>query len=204
MGLSDIKVGDSVAVNGACLTVVKHGKKSFGVDVSRETLRCTAGLDRPGEVNLEKALRLSDRLDGHLVLGHVDGVGKVVHFEAVGKNRLLRVRAPSGLARYIARKGSIAVQGVSLTVNAVRGSEFEVNLIPHTLAVTTLKHLRVGDRVNLEVDPLARYAERLLRRYAVQPAARPHAPQMAFSPPDIEPRRALAPRPEFPPELPIC
>ncbi len=162
LGLGDLKVGGSVAVNGACLTVVKHGKKSFGVDVSRETLRCTVGLDRPGEVNLEKALRLSDRLDGHLVLGHVDGVGKVVHFEAVGKNRLLRVRAPSGLARYIARKGSIAVQGVSLTVNAVRGSEFEVNLIPHTLAVTTLKHLQVGDGVNLEADPLARYAERLL------------------------------------------
>jgi riboflavin synthase len=162
LGLGDLKVGGSVAVNGACLTVVKRGKKSFGVDVSRETLRCTAGLDRPGEVNLEKALRLSDRLDGHLVLGHVDGVGKVVRFEAVGKNRLLRVRAPSGLARYIARKGSIAVQGVSLTVNAVRGSEFEVNLIPHTLAVTTLKHLQVGDGVNLEADPLARYAERLL------------------------------------------
>jgi riboflavin synthase len=162
LGLGDLKIGGSVAVNGVCLTVVKHGKKSFGVDVSRETLRCTAGLDRPGEVNLEKALRLSDRLDGHLVLGHVDGVGKVVHFEAVGKNRLLRVRAPSGLARYIARKGSIAVQGVSLTVNAVRGSEFEVNLIPHTLAVTTLKHLQVGDGVNLEADPLARYAERLL------------------------------------------
>ncbi len=162
LGLSDVKVGDSIAVNGVCLTVVKRGGKSFGVDVSRETLRCTAGLDKSGEVNLEKALRLSDRLDGHLVLGHVDGVGKVVHFEAVGKNRLLRVRAPSGLARYIARKGSIAVQGVSLTVNAVRGSEFEVNLIPHTLAVTTLKHLQVGDGVNLEADPLARYAERLL------------------------------------------
>ena len=162
LGLGDLKVGDSVAVNGACLTVVKRGKKSFGVDVSRETLRCTAGLDKSGEVNLEKPLRLSDRLDGHLVLGHVDGVGKVVRFEALGKNRLLRVRAPAGLARYIARKGSIAVHGVSLTVNAVRGTEFEVNLIPHTLAVTTLKHLRMGDCVNLEVDPLARYAERLL------------------------------------------
>ena len=164
LGLSDVKVGDSIAVNGVCLTVVKRGGKSFGVDVSRETLRCTAGLDKSGEVNLEKALRLSDRLDGHLVLGHVDGVGKVVRFEALGKNRLLRVRAPAGLARYIARKGSIAVHGVSLTVNAVRGAEFEINLIPHTLAVTTLKGLRTGDRVNLEMDPLARYAERLLRR----------------------------------------
>ncbi|TMG76838.1 MAG: riboflavin synthase [Betaproteobacteria bacterium] len=164
LGLSDVKVGDSVAVNGACLTVVKRGKKSFDVDVSRETLRCTAGLDKPGEVNLERALRLSGRLDGHLVSGHVDGAGKVTRFDAAGGSRLLRVRAPAGLARYIARKGSIAVHGVSLTVNAVRGAEFEVNLIPHTLAATTLRHLRVGDRVNLEVDPLARYAERLLRR----------------------------------------
>jgi len=162
LGLSDLKVGDSVAVNGACLTVVKRGKKNFSVDVSRETLRCTAGLDKSGEVNLEKALRLSDRLDGHLVLGHVDGVGKIVRFETVGKSRLLGVRAPADLARYIARKGSITVHGVSLTVNAVKGAEFEVNLIPHTLAATTLKDLRTGDRVNLEVDPLARYAERLL------------------------------------------
>ncbi len=162
LGLGDLNVGDSIAVNGACLTVVKRGRKSFGVDVSLETLRCTAGLDKSGEVNLEKALRLSDRLDGHLVLGHVDGVGKVVRFEAVGKSRLLGVRAPADLARYIARKGSITVHGVSLTVNAVKGVEFEVNLIPHTLAATTLKDLRMGDRINLEVDPLARYAERLL------------------------------------------
>ena len=164
LGLRDVKAGDSIAVNGACLTVVTRGKKGFSVDVSRETLRCTAGLDREGEVNLEKALRLSDRLDGHLVLGHVDGVGKVTKVERRGGNRLLRVRAPRSLERYIARKGSIAVSGVSLTVNAVRGAEFDVNLIPHTLAVTTLKDLRAGDRVNLEVDPLARYAERLLRR----------------------------------------
>jgi riboflavin synthase len=164
LALGDVSVGDSIAVNGACLTVVKRAKQGFSVDVSRETLRCTAGLDRAGEVNLEKALRLSDRLDGHLVLGHVDGVGKVTKVERVGANRMLRVRAPASLRRYIARKGSIAVQGVSLTVNAVQGAEFEVNLIPHTLAVTTLKGLRVGDGVNLEVDPLARYAERLLRR----------------------------------------
>lgn len=164
LGLSDVAVGDSISVNGACLTVIKRTKKSFSVDVSRETLHCTAGLDRAGEVNLEKALRLSDRLDGHLVLGHVDGVGKVTKVERLGANRLLRVRSPASLSRYIARKGSIAVQGVSLTVNAVRGSVFEVNLIPHTLAVTTLKDLRAGDRVNLEVDPLARYAERLIRR----------------------------------------
>jgi riboflavin synthase len=164
LGLRDVTTGDSIAVNGACLTVVRAGKRSFSVDVSRETLRVTAGLDRAREVNLEKALRLSDKLDGHLVLGHVDGVGKVTKVERRGSNRLLRVRAPASLSRYIARKGSIAVDGVSLTVNAVRGAEFEVNLIPHTLVVTTLRDLGVGDRVNLEVDPLARYAERLLRR----------------------------------------
>jgi len=162
LGLSDVKVGDSIAVSGVCLTVVMRGKKTFSVDVSRETLRCTAGLEQPGDVNLEKALRLSDRLDGHFVFGHVDGVGRVTCFEHAGASRLLRVRVPAGLARYIARKGSVTVHGVSLTVNAVRGTEFEVNLIPHTLAATTLKHLRGGDRVNLEVDPLARYAERLL------------------------------------------
>jgi len=162
--LRDVAIGDSIALNGVCLTVVARARKGFGVDVSRETLRCTAGLDEPGEINLEKALRMSDRLGGHLVSGHVDGVGKVTHLGRAGADRLLRVRAPRGLARYIARKGSIAVHGVSLTVNVVRGAEFEVNLIPHTLAVTTLKRLRTGDRVNLEVDPLARYAERLLRR----------------------------------------
>lgn len=164
LGLRDVAIGDSIAVNGACLTVVARARKALGVDVSRETLRCTVGLDQPGEVNLEKALRISDRLGGHLVSGHVDGVGSVVRIERAGANRILGIRAPRGLARYIARKGSIAVQGVSLTVNAVRGTEFETNLIPHTLAVTTLGHLRVGDRVNLEVDLLARYAERLLRR----------------------------------------
>jgi len=162
--LRDVAAGDSIAVNGVCLTVVARARKSFRVDVSRETLRCTVGLDEPGEINLEKALRMSDRLGGHFVSGHVDGVGKVTHLGRVGADRLLRVRAPRGLARYIARKGSIAVHGVSLTVNAVRGAEFEVNLIPHTLAGTTLEGLRPGDRVNLEVDPLARYAERLLRR----------------------------------------
>jgi riboflavin synthase len=164
MRFRDVAIGDSIAVNGACLTVVARSRKSCSVDVSRETLRCTAGLDGPGEVNLEKALRLSDRLGGHFVLGHVDGVGKVARIEPAGANRILAIRAPRGLVRYIARKGSIAVHGVSLTVNAVRGAEFEVNLIPHTLRVTTLGSLRVGGLVNLEVDPLARYAERLVRR----------------------------------------
>src|SRR6266480_3357571 len=152
--LRDVAIGDSIAVNGVCLTVVARARKGFGVDVSRETLRCTVGLDEPGEINLEKALRMSDRLGGHLVSGHVDGVGKVTRLREAGADRLLRVRAPRGLARYIARKGSIAVHGV----------KFEVNLVPRTLAVTALGRLRPRDRVHLEVDPLARYAERLRRR----------------------------------------
>ncbi|MGC2518649.1 MAG: riboflavin synthase [Burkholderiales bacterium] len=162
--MEDVSAGDSIAVNGACLTVVATTASGFDVDVSQETLRCTAGLSEPGEVNLEKALRLADRLDGHLVAGHVDGVGEVVRFDPAGESRLLRVRAPAELARYIARKGSITVQGVSLTVNAAEGGEFEVNLIPHTLAATSLKHLKRGGRVNLEVDLLARYVGRLLGR----------------------------------------
>jgi len=162
--LRDVAVGDSIAVDGVCLTVVARGKHRFSVDVSGETLRCTTGLDRAGAVNLEKSLRFSDRLGGHLVSGHVDGVGKVTRFVPADASRLLRVRAPRALTRYIARKGSIAVNGVSLTVNAVKSAEFEVNLIPHTLAATALKDLRAGSRVNLEVDMLARYAERLLRR----------------------------------------
>jgi riboflavin synthase len=164
LGLGGVAIGDSIAVSGVCLTVVRRAGRSFSVDVSRETLRCTAGLDRRGEVNLEKAMRLSDRLDGHFVAGHVDGVGKVLRVKRAGGSRVLRMRAPAALARYIARKGSVAMDGVSLTVNAAKGAEFEVNLIPHTLAATTLRRLRPGDRVNLEVDLIARYAERLLRR----------------------------------------
>jgi riboflavin synthase len=159
---SDVAIGDSIAVNGCCLTVVALAGRHFDVDVSQETIDCTVGLGAPGEVNLEKSLRLADRLGGHLVSGHVDGVGEVLAFEPVGESHRLVVRAPAELAKYIARKGSIAVQGVSLTVNRVDGREFEINLIPHTLAVTTLKHLAPGARVNLEVDLLARYAERLL------------------------------------------
>ena len=162
LGLDDVAIGDSICVNGVCLTVIAKSTSSFEVDVSAETLHCSAGLDQPGEVNLEKALRLSDRLGGHLVSGHVDGVGEVVAFEPVGESHRLVVRAPAELARYIARKGSITVQGVSLTVNTVNGPEFEINLIPHTLQVTTLRHLKPGSRVNLEVDLLARYIERLL------------------------------------------
>ena len=162
LGLDDVAIGDSICVNGVCLTVVAKTTSSFDVDVSAETLHCTAGLDKVGEVNLEKALRLSDRLGGHLVSGHVDGVGEVVVFEPVGESHRLVVRAPAELAKYIARKGSVTVQGVSLTVNTVNGPEFEINLIPHTVQVTTLKHLKPGSRVNLEVDLIARYIERLL------------------------------------------
>lgn len=162
LGMDDVAIGDSIAVNGVCLTVVVKGATSFEADVSAETLACTVGIDAAGEVNLEKALRLSDRLGGHIVSGHVDGVGEVVKFEPAGESMLLRIRAPDALARYIARKGSIAIQGVSLTVNNVDGPEFEINLIPHTVSVTTLKHLKPGSRVNLEVDMIARYVERML------------------------------------------
>lgn len=162
LDLSDVAIGDSIAVNGVCLTVVEKGPTHFSVDVSRETFACTVGF-APGEsVNLEKALRLSDRLGGHLVSGHVDGVGEVVRAERAGDSLCLDIRAPKGLERYLATKGSVAVNGVSLTVNRVRGGEFSINLIPHTLEATTLKNLKPGDRVNLEVDMLARYAERLL------------------------------------------
>ena len=159
----DIAVGDSVALNGCCLTVVAIDGPTLRFDVSAETLRCTAGLDARGAVNLEKALRLSDRLGGHLMSGHVDGVGVVEQVTAVAEEGsvLLYVAAPGELARFVAPKGSIAVDGVSLTVNAVDGRRFSVNLIPHTLAVTTLAALRAGARVNLEVDLIARYLERL-------------------------------------------
>ena len=175
--VADVGIGDSIAVNGCCLTVVAKEACGAGVrlafDVSAESLRCTAGLDGTSDVNLEKALRLADRLGGHLMTGHVDGVGTVVAFAPValpatgpqsewdrGSWRL-EVEAPAEIARFIAAKGSIAVQGVSLTVNGVDGPRFHVNLIPHTLEVTTLKALKPGARVNLEVDVVARYVERL-------------------------------------------
>ena len=145
-----------------CLTVVGIQDNSFSVDVSPETLSCTIGLDAPGPVNLEKALRLSDRLGGHLVSGHVDGVGEVLRFDPVGDNRLLEIRAPEALAKYIARKGSITVNGVSLTTNSVDGARFNINLIPHTLDATTLGSLKPGSLVNLEIDLIARYVERML------------------------------------------
>jgi riboflavin synthase len=162
LGLDDVAIGDSISHNGVCLTVVEMSGNSFKVDVSQETLSCTAGLSAPGEVNLEKAMRLSDRLGGHLVSGHVDGVGKVVKFEPVGESHELVIRAPAELAKYISRKGSITVNGVSLTTNRVDGPEFSINLIPHTITVTTLRYLKAGSEVNLEVDLLARYVERML------------------------------------------
>lgn len=162
LDMSDVQLGDSIAVNGVCLTVVRFDPKSFDVDVSAETLRCAVGFELNSEVNLEKALRLADRLGGHLVSGHVDGVGEVVRVEKVGDCYVLEISAPDDIAKYVATKGSITVNGVSLTVNQVAGQRFSLNLIPHTLEMTTLKHLKVGSRVNLEVDLLARYAERLL------------------------------------------
>jgi riboflavin synthase len=142
--------------------VVEIEGNRYGVDVSPETLACTVGLGAPGPVNLEKALRLSDVIGGHLVSGHVDGVGEVLRFDPVGDNRLLEIRAPRDLARFIARKGSITVDGTSLTTNTVKGTDFTINLIPHTLERTTLNRLSPGARVNLEVDLIARYCERLL------------------------------------------
>ena len=160
LDLSDIAVGDSISVQGVCLTVTALTARGFTADVSAETLRVSTGLDRPGEVNLEKSLALGGRLGGHLVAGHVDGVGRVTRFEA----GVLELEAPEEIARYIARKGSICIDGVSLTVNRVEGRVFEVYLIPHTLQVTSLSRLRPGSRVNLEADLIARYVERLTKK----------------------------------------
>lgn len=162
LDMSDVALGDSIAANGVCLTVIAKTDGGYQVDVSRETLNCTAGLGESGEVNLEKALRLSDRLGGHLVSGHVDGVGEVIKFAPLGESHELVIRAPKALAPYIAHKGSITVNGVSLTVNWVKGEDFSINLIPHTIQATNFKHLCAGKPVNLEVDLVARYLERML------------------------------------------
>lgn len=172
--IGDVAVGDSVAVDGCCLTVVEITGATLQFDVSAETLRCTTGLDKTGDVNLELALRFGDRLGGHLMSGHVDGVGTVTSFAAVdgdaqGSFRAV-LEAPADLARFIAPKGSIAIAGVSLTVNEVDGASFSVNLIPHTLAVTTLKTLAPGARVNLEIDLVARYVARLHEHAAASDA----------------------------------
>jgi riboflavin synthase len=166
--LGDVQAGDSIALNGACMTVTGFDAAAarFHLDISAESLDKTAGLDAPGPVNLEKALRAHDRLGGHLVAGHVDGIGRVSHFTDLGGHWELRVLAPRELARFVAYKGSITVNGVSLTVNrvsdAAEGCEFSINLIPHTLQQTTLGTLQPGARVNLEVDLIARYVERML------------------------------------------
>jgi riboflavin synthase len=175
--LDDVGLGDSIALNGACMTVTSFdpSQHTFTIDISAESLARTAGLDAVGRVNLEKALRANDRLGGHIVSGHVDGIGHVSHFERIGESWELRIVAPVALAKYLAYKGSITVNGVSLTVNHVQdflhqpsalgllGSEISINLIPHTVDNTALGALQAGNRVNLEIDTVARYVERMLR-----------------------------------------
>lgn len=171
--LDDVGLGDSIALNGACMTVTSLDASAgrFSIDISAESLARTAGLDAPGPVNLEKALRPQDRLGGHLVSGHVDGVGSVVKMEPVGESWELRIRAPRELGKYLAYKGSITVNGVSLTVNAIgdgpEGTELSINLIPHTVQNTALHALASGSRVNLEIDLIARYVERMLTAGAI-------------------------------------
>lgn len=162
LGLDDVAIGDSIACDGVCLTVTGLSARGFSADVSHETSRVTAGFATGCAVNLEKSLRLADRLGGHLVSGHVDGVGIVRAMRVVDGNRELTIAFPVQLARYFARKGSAAVNGVSLTVNAVDGESFAVNLVPHTLRVTNLAELEKDSKVNLEVDLVARYVERML------------------------------------------
>ncbi|SOE58162.1 riboflavin synthase alpha chain [Burkholderia sp. D7] len=174
LDLADVELGDSISIQGACMTVIEKSAGSFAVDVSRESLSKTAGLSEPGDVNLEKALRAHDRLGGHLVSGHVDGLGEVTHFAPVGESHELRILASRDIGKYLAYKGSVTVNGVSLTVNSVNdrpdGCEFSINLIPHTVQVTTLRHLKAGAKVNLEIDLIARYVERMLS--ATSPIAR--------------------------------
>ena len=166
--LDDVGLGDSIALNGACMTVttLSPARAEFTVDISAESLDKTSGLDSEGPINLEKALRAHDRLGGHIVSGHVDGIGRVIRFEQVGESWDLRVMAPPSLGKYLAYKGSITVNGVSLTVNRVvdsaAGCECHINLIPHTVEHTALGSLRAASRVNLEIDLIARYVERML------------------------------------------
>ena len=177
--LDDVALGDSIALNGACMTVTTFDAPAhrFTIDISAESLARTTGLSDPGPINLEKALRAHDRLGGHLVSGHVDGIGQVERFEAVGESWLLAIHTPAELARFLAYKGSVTVNGVSLTVNQVRdvadGCLIHINLIPHTVQNTALARLHAGARVNLEIDLIARYVERMLTSGAL-PA--PHAP----------------------------
>jgi len=172
--LEDVTLGDSIAIQGACMTATQFKGNTFTLDISRESLNKTVGLDKVGPVNLEKAMRLNDRLGGHLVSGHVDGVGKVAHFSQVANDSygswLLRIEAPKELAPFLAYKGSIVVNGVSLTVNKTEDSPnacvVDINLIPHTLQSTTLGQLQQGDAVNLEIDLIARYVARMLETQA--------------------------------------
>ena len=172
--LDDVQLGDSIALNGACMTVTSFDPAAsrFTIDISHESLEKTAGLTEPGPVNLEKAMRANDRLGGHMVSGHVDGIGTVAYFAPVGESWELRIATPAELARFIAYKGSITVNGVSLTVNRVidgdGGCELSINLIPHTLENTTLGRLASGQHVNLEIDLIARYVERMLTAAAVR------------------------------------
>ncbi len=181
--LDDVGLGDSIALNGACMTVttLDAARHLFTIDISVESLDKTAGLAEPGgTVNLEKALRANDRLGGHIVAGHVDGIGAVSHFAPVGESWMLRVLAPPALARFLAYKGSITVNGVSLTVNSVsdgvEGSEISINLIPHTVENTALGSLKAGSRVNLEIDTVARYVERMLQAGALPAAPKDPTP----------------------------
>ena len=172
--LDDVGLGDSIAINGACMTATAVDRPAgrFAIDISAESLDKTAGLGERGPVNLEKALRAHDRLGGHIVAGHVDGIGQVTHFAPVGESWELRVLAPSALGKYLAYKGSITVNGVSLTVNRVAdlaaGCEASINLIPHTVQNTALHALAAGAPVNLEIDLIARYVERMLATGASQ------------------------------------
>ena len=170
LDMQDVKIGDSIAVNGVCLTAITFNDSHFEAHVSKETLSVTVGLDKSHAVNLEKALRLSDRLGGHLMSGHVDGVGEVVFFEPLGDCWKLDILAPHAISKYISVKGSICVNGVSLTVNTIASDVFSINLIPHTLENTTLQFLKAGSQVNLEVDQIARYVERMTL-WAAEPAS---------------------------------
>jgi riboflavin synthase len=161
LALEDVQIGDSIAVNGVCLTATHLSKTHFKAHVSAETLKVTTGLNQKTAVNLEKALRLNDRLGGHLVSGHVDGVGEVTQFNDLGDNWLLAIRSPHAISKYIAKKGSICVNGVSLTINSVTRDIFTMNIIPHTLENTMFKQLTIGSLVNLEIDQIARYVERM-------------------------------------------
>ncbi|MPQ76230.1 riboflavin synthase [Hydrogenovibrio sp. JE_KL2] len=164
LDMADVKIGDSIACNGVCLTAVELGARYYVADVSAESLSVTTlgDLSVGSPVNLEKALRLQDRLGGHLVSGHVDGVGEVLSIEQDARSWRYQIQAPLALSKYIAAKGSICLNGISLTVNKVEGTNFDINIVPHTRQETTIKDLQIGSKVNLEVDLLARYLERMM------------------------------------------